>query len=119
MSYPQKKYRQDLRCKITFKATNLKVKDKISTTKETSSNIKNSSILQQYNNQNSNQGNQYRNDYNQGHKQQYQQGAKQYQSNQSPQNNAFQGQGQVVNVPIPRIDCGIMIPLQWGTGAVC
>ena len=26
----------------------------------------------------------------------------------------FQGQGQVVNVPIPRIDCGIVIPSQWG-----
>ena len=25
----------------------------------------------------------------------------------------FQGQGQVVNVPIPRIDCGIVIPSQW------
>ena len=69
---------------------------------------------QQYNNHNSNQGNQYRNNYNQGHKQQYQQGAKQYQNNQPPQNNAFQGQGQVVNVPIPRIDCGIVIPSQWG-----
>ena len=69
---------------------------------------------QQYNNQNSNQGNQYRNNYNQGHKQQYQQGAKQYQSNWPPQNNAFQSQGQVVNVPIPRIDCGIVIPSQWG-----
>ena len=69
---------------------------------------------QQYNNQNSNQGNQYRNNYNQGHKQQYQQGAKQYQNNWPPQNNVFQGQGQVVNVPIPRIDCGIVIPSQWG-----
>ena len=68
----------------------------------------------QYNNQNSNQGNQYRNNYNQGHKQQYQQGAKQYQNNWPPQNNAFQGQGQVANVPIPRIDCGIVIPSQWG-----
>ena len=26
----------------------------------------------------------------------------------------FQGQGQVVNVPIPTLDCGIVIPSQWG-----
>ena len=26
----------------------------------------------------------------------------------------LQGQGQVMNVPIPSIDCGIVIPSQWG-----
>ena len=46
----------------------------------------------------------------------YQQGAKQYQNNWPQQNNMFQGQGQVVNpvVSFPRIDCGIVIPSQWG-----
>ena len=70
----------------------------------------------QYNNQNSNQGNQYQNTYNQGYKQPYLQRAKQYQNNQPQQNNVLQGQGQVVNpvVQLPRIDCGIVIPSQWG-----
>ena len=46
----------------------------------------------------------------------YQQEAKQYQNNQPQQSNMFQGQRQVVNpvVQLPRIDCGIVIPSQWG-----